>query len=217
VREHVQHDPAALFGAVVPGRPLRRDLVPLEDPVAELEPDRQHPAEEVAAEQPLQLHHAGQEQLVVHHAVGDPGRLGRAGQPQRAVQRLGYRLLGVDVLARLDRLHQAGLTRAGDLGVEVHADLGIGQHLVHRRGPALQAVPFSDGPQPLLVAPDQDRLGVEAGAVLEPDTALLPDGEQRPHQVLAVPHPAGDTVEGDGDDLARHGFSLRSATGPVLP
>jgi LacI family transcriptional regulator len=63
-------------------------------------------------------------------------------------------------------------------------------------------VPFGDGPQPFLVAPDQDRLGVEAGAVLEPDAALLSDGEQRPHQVLPVPHPAGDAVQGDGDDLA---------------
>ena len=196
-------------GAVVPGRPLRRDLVALEHPVAELQPDRQHPAEEVLADQPLQLHHAGQEQLVVHHPVGDPGGLGRAGQPQRAGQRAGHRLLGVDVLACLDRLQQGDLARAGDLGVEVDVDAGVGQHLVQVGGPALQAVPFGDGAQPLLVAPDQDRLGVHGGAVLEPHAALLPDGEQGADQVLPVSHPAGDTVEGDVDDLARHGSALR--------
>ena len=53
---------------------------------------------------------------------------------------------------------------------------------------------------------DQDRLGVHRGAVLESHAALFPDGEQGPDQVLPVSHPAGDTVEGDVDDLARHKF-----------
>ena len=58
--------------------------------------------------------------------------------------------------------------------------------------------------QPLLVAPDQDRLGVEDRAVVERHAALLADAEQRPDQVLPVAHPAGDAVQGDVDDLARH-------------
>jgi hypothetical protein len=110
------------------------------------------------------------------------------------------------VLARLDRLEQGDLARAGDLGVEVDLDRGVGQHLVQVSGPALQAVPLRDGAQPIGVAPDQDRLGVQGRAVLKPHAALFPDGEQGPDQVLPVSHPPGDAVEGDVDDLARHGF-----------
>jgi len=46
-------------------------------------------------------------------------------------------------------------------------------------------------------------------ALVSADAALLADAEQGPHQVLPVPHPPGDPVEGDVDDLARHGSNLR--------
>jgi len=70
VREHVQDDPAAVFRAVVPGGALRGSPS-LEHPVAELEPDREHPAEEPSRTSPAQLDHAGQEKLVLDDAVGD--------------------------------------------------------------------------------------------------------------------------------------------------
>ncbi len=204
VREHVQHDPAAIGRTVVPGRPLRGDLVALEHPVAELQPHRQHPAEEARPDQPPQLDHARQEQLVLHHAVGDAGRAGRAGQPQRAVQRAGHRLLGVDVLARRDGPGQALLARAGHLGVEVHLDLRVGQHVVQAGRPARQAVPLRDLAQPRLAAPDQDRLGIHDRAAVQRHAALLADAEQGPDQMLPVAHPPGDAVQGHEHDLACH-------------
>jgi FAD binding domain len=90
----------------------------------------------------------------------------------------------------------------GDLGVEVHVHRGVAEHLIDIGGPPMQAVLFGNGPQPLLTTPDQDGLGVDAGAVVEPHAALLADGEQGPHQVLPVSHPPGDPVHGDVDDLA---------------
>ena len=215
VREHVEHDAAAVFRAVVPRRALRRDAVPLEHPVAELDPDRQHPAEEALADQPAQLDHAGQEQLVLDDAVRDARRPRRLGQREGGRGRGGHRLFRVDVLARRDRAAQRVLAGAGHLGVEVHVDVRVAEHLVQAGGPPGQAVPLGDGAQPLLAAADEHRLGIQHGSVVERDPALLPDGEQRPHQVLPVSHPAGDPVQGDVNDLARHRPAFRGESGIV--
>jgi hypothetical protein len=216
VREHVQHDPAAVLFAVVPGGPLRGDLVALEHPVAELQPHRQHPAEKTRPDQPAQLDHARQEQLVLHDAVGDAGLAGRAGQPQRPVQRAGHRLLGVDVLAGGDGPGQAVLARAGHLGVEVDLDPRVGQHVVQAGRPARQAVLLRDLAQPRLAAPDQDRLGVHGRAVRQWHAALLPDAEQRPDQMLAVAHPPGDPVHGDVQDLVCHRSPFTPGARPAI-
>ena len=71
VADHVEDHAAAVLGAVVPGRPLRRLPVALEHPVAELAAHREHAAEEAGIAQHLQLLQAGQEQLVLHGAVLD--------------------------------------------------------------------------------------------------------------------------------------------------
>src|SRR6202012_3475662 len=63
--------------------------------------------------------------------------------------------------------------------------------------------------QPPLAAADEDRLGVDDGAVVQRYAALLADGEQRPDEVLPVTHPAGDPVQGDVNDLARHRAASR--------
>ena len=102
VREHVEDDAAAVFRAVVPRGALRREPVAFEHPVAELEPDGKHPAEEALADQPAQLDHAGQEQLVLHDAVRDARRPRRLGQGEGGGGRGGHRLFRVDVLARRD-------------------------------------------------------------------------------------------------------------------
>ena len=76
VADHVEDHAAAVLGAVVPGRALRR-LAPvaLEHPVAEVALDRQHSAEEAEVAQHPQLLQAGQEELVLHDAVLDALRL----------------------------------------------------------------------------------------------------------------------------------------------
>ena len=104
VREHVDDDAAAVLGAVVPARPLRGLPVALEHPVAELAAHGEDAAEEAGVDQALELLQAGQVELVVHDAVLDAGGPGEAGELERLVEALGGRLLGVDRLARRDRL-----------------------------------------------------------------------------------------------------------------
>jgi hypothetical protein len=118
------------------------------------------------------------------------------------------------VLARRDRLGERGLAGAGDLGVEVHVDVRVAEHLVQAGGPPRQPVPLGDRAQPLFAPADQDRLGVEHGAVVEPDAALLADREQGPDEVLPVSHPAGDPVQCNLDDLACHGPAFRGEVQP---
>ena len=69
VAHHVEDDAAAVFAAVVPRRALDRLQVALEHPVAELAAHRQHAAEEAGAAQHVELAQAGQEELVLDHAV----------------------------------------------------------------------------------------------------------------------------------------------------
>jgi hypothetical protein len=113
------------------------------------------------------------------------------------------------VLARGDRPGHRVLAGAGDLGVEVDLDTGVAEHLVQAGGPAGQAVPLGDGAQLVFAPADQHRLRVEHGPVADGQATLLPDGQQRPDQVLPVPHPAGDAVNRYLHDLARHGAAFR--------
>ena len=86
VAHHVEDDAAALGLLVVPRRPLRRLPVALEHPVAELAAHREDAAEEAGVDQHLELEQAGQEQLVLHHAVLDAGFLGDAHQIERVLR-----------------------------------------------------------------------------------------------------------------------------------
>ena len=101
VADHVEDDAAASSFFVVPRRPLRRLPVALEHPVAELAAHREDAAEEAGIDQHLELEQARQEQLVLHHAVLDAGLLGGAHQIERVLERVGDRLLAIDVLAGL--------------------------------------------------------------------------------------------------------------------
>jgi hypothetical protein len=205
VREHVEHDAAAVLGPVVPGRALRLLPVALEDPVAELAAHRQDPAEEAAVHQPLELEQAGQEELVLDHAVLDARGLGQPGQLQGAVERGGGGLLHVDVLARLDRLLERRLAQRGELGVEVDLVGRVRQRRVEVGGPRGQPVPGREGLELVRVAADQDRLGPDDRPVRQGEAALLAQGQDRADQVLAVAHASGDAVHHDAEGGAGHG------------
>src|SRR6185503_16748085 len=60
------------------------------------------------------------------------------------------------------------------------------------------------------VAPDQDRVGHHARAVLQRHAALLADLEDRADQVLVHAHAPGDAVHDDADSSLAHGI-LRMA------
>jgi hypothetical protein len=66
--------------------------------------------------------------------------------------------------------------------------------------------------QPLLVSPEQDEVRPDGRAVSEPRAALLADAQQGADEVLPVAHPAGDAVDGNPDNLARHGSPLASGS-----
>jgi hypothetical protein len=94
----------------------------------------------------LSLRRPGQEQLVLHDAVLDAGGVGEPGQLERAVEVSASRLLGVDVLAGVDRLRERLLAGRGDLGVEVDLDGRVGR---------------------VLAAADEDRFRPQHGSVAE--------------------------------------------------
>ena len=168
VREHVADDPAAVRGAVVPRRPLRRRVGAGEDPVAELAADRQDAPERAAVEDPLEGPEPRQEELVLHDAVPDAGLLGEPGQLERRLEVLGDRLLAVDVPAGLDRRAHRRLAAAGDLGVEVDLVGGVGE----RRGQVggeRQPVRLGQRAQLALVTADEQRVRPQDAV----DAALL--------------------------------------------
>ncbi len=63
VREHVGRDAAAVLGAIVPGRALRRLPVTFEDPIAELAPHGEDAPEETAFDQARSLSRPGRKIL----------------------------------------------------------------------------------------------------------------------------------------------------------
>src|SRR5438067_151918 len=71
-------------------------------------------------------------------------------------------------------------------------------------GPVLQAVGGGDAGQPRGVAADEDRLGPDDGTAGGRYPAVVPDRQQRPDEVLAVPHPSGRPVDHDADRPTGH-------------
>jgi hypothetical protein len=83
--EHIQDEAAARRLAIVPARPLRRIQLTVEHPPAEIKPDRQHAAKEIAVVEVSKLAQPQQEQLVLHdapleaHAMRAPCQIQRIG------------------------------------------------------------------------------------------------------------------------------------------
>src|SRR5439155_24815666 len=88
--------------------------------------------------------------------------------------------------------------------VEEHLVVLAAQRGVEIGRPALHAVL----PRQLLhlrwIAADEQRVGHQAGAVLQRHAALLADLEDRADEVLVHPHPSGDAVHDDADALLAH-------------
>ena len=93
MRQHVQDDAAALLLPVVPAGAVGRDGLAVKDPVAELAADGEDAAEEAGLDGAAQLDHAGEEELVLHHAVLHAGILAQRGQLLRVGGGVGDRLL----------------------------------------------------------------------------------------------------------------------------
>src|SRR5690606_25653906 len=204
-----EDDAAAIGLAVVPGGALRRLPVALEHPVSELAAHREDAPEETAVAQHLELQEARQEQLVLHHAVLDAGRLRLLRQRHGAVEVVGDGLLAIDVLAGVDRLAQQAGAHLRGAGVEEDGVLGVGERRVEVGAPAGDVVLLGEPLDLVAVATDDDDVRHQPGAVGEHRATLVTDGEDGAHQVLVVAHASGDAVHDDADASLNHPDFLR--------
>ena len=209
VAHHVEDHPAAFLAAVVPRRPLDRLQVALEDPVAELEAQREHAAEEAGAAQHVELAQAGQEELVLDRAVLQPRSLRGARDLDRLVEVGRDRLLAVDVLAGAQCLRKQLRSHLGRAGVEEHRVLAVRQRGVEVRSPARDPVRARQRLDLFRVAADQDRVGNDAVAIGERDASFGADRADRADEVLVHSHPAGDAVHDDSESSRCHGQCSR--------
>ncbi len=168
VAQHIHDDAAALFLAVVPGRPLRRHVCRPRTPSSRI---RRAPKgcgrRSLAAARRRKFQQAGQPELVLHHAVFHSGAFGEPVKIERRFERLRHRLFAVDVLARGDRLAHGVGAAVGGLGVEIDRVSGIGQRRIEIRGPRQAAALRGDGLQLGGIAAHQQRPRHDALAVVE--------------------------------------------------
>jgi hypothetical protein len=204
VAEHVDDDPATVFRAVVPAGTLCLLPVALEDPVAEIAAHGEYFPEESAVDQALELAKSGQVELVLHHAMLDPGVLGEVRQFQGDVEAGRDRFLTVNVLARRDRLAQATGAILRLLRIEVDRIVRVGQRLVEIRGPALDTVLCGEGGDLVRIASDQDRIDDDAFAVGGNHAALVANRHNRADQMLVCAHAPGDAVHDDTNTCRTH-------------
>jgi len=122
------------------------------------------------------------------------------------------RLLAIDVLAGIDGLGQQARPRLRGRGIEEHGVVLISERRVEIGGPARDVVAPGERLDLLGAATDQDRIGHDAVAIFQANTALLADRDDRADQMLVEPHAAGDAVHDEAEALGGHcACSLRGA------
>ena len=204
VAEHVHDDAAVILLAVIPRGTLELLVFAGEDPVTELAADGEDPAEETGIDEVLQLHEAGQPELVLHHAVLEPGGGDLLGQRERLGGRGRGGLLAVDVFARRDRLAHADRPLARERRVEIDLVGGVRQLGVEVGRDARHARAGGQRPEFLLAAADQHRVGHDHLGVRELHAALIDDRLDRADQVLVGAHASRDAVHDDAEPVDFH-------------
>ena len=211
--EHIEDDPAPVFLAVVPGRSLRRLVVAFEHPVAELAAHAQNPTEEAVVDQLLQLADAGEEELVLHHAVLHVRALRRARQIEGLDRGRRERLLAVDVLAGGNRSPHVVDAGARERRVEVDRVRGVREAAIEIGRDTFDAVRTSDLAELRLTSPDEDRIGDHRPAAGQRYATLPADRDDRPDEMLIQPHASGDAVHDDADP---HGLTPRGSRATAI-
>ena len=182
VAEHVDDDAAAVFLAVVPGRALRGNGVAFEDPVAELAAHAKMRPKKPRSISGLQLQHARQPELVLHHAVLHAGLFGQAAAV-RARPPGCRKPASRSRCACRPRWPSSTSARAAvrRLRVEVDGVVGIGQHLVQIGGPGDAAAFGADGLQLGGLRPTRIGSGmmVSLGLSLTPPCWMMAQIERR--------------------------------------
>ncbi len=215
--KHIENDAAAIGLTIVPARSLRRrSPIALEDPVAEFAAHREDATEETAIPQHAQLQQSGQEQLVLHHTMFEPRSLGLPGKSDCGFEVVADGLFAIDMLARRKRLADelgAHLRRAS---IEENRIVGIAQGFLKIDRPARYTVLVCDALNFFRVASDEDGIGHEAVAVPEQQPAGVAYREDRPDEVLIVPHTAGNAVHDQSEAPLRHRWSSLVVTAWLL-
>ena len=201
---HVENDAAAVFGAIIPRRPLRFLPISFEDPIAELAAHREHAAEESGIAQEGEFLQARQEQLVLHHAVLEPLAVAEFHDRNRLFEVGCGRLFAIDVLAGVKRSGQQPRPRLRSGGIEEHRVFLVGQGCVEVGGPAFHSKSLGERFDLRRIAADQNRIGHHAIAIGQLHTALIADRNDRANQMLVEAHAAGDTVHDHAEALCRH-------------
>ena len=121
VAQHIENDAAALGLLVVPAWALcRLPPIAFEHPVAEFAANREHATEETSVAQHPDLAQSGKEQFVLHDAILYFLRFGEFRDGNCFVERVGDRLLAINVLARFDRSREKISTHLRCRGIEKH-------------------------------------------------------------------------------------------------
>jgi hypothetical protein len=204
VAQHVDDDPAVVLLAVVPRRALRGLPVALEHPVAELAAHRQDAAEEAAVDEHLQLQEAREPQLVLDHAVLDARGLRALREVDRVGERRRDRLLGVDVLARGDRLADELGAQPRRRRVEVERVVRVAQRRVEVGRDARHAVRLRERLELWRLRPTRIGSGMtrRPSASATPPCARIAQIERT--RCWFVPMRPGDAVHDDAEANGAH-------------
>ena len=215
MRQHVEHDAAAVLRAVVPRRALRRPAVAGEHPIAEFRADRQDAPEEPRSEQPPELADPRQPQFVLHHAVAQAGVARPARQRQRVVGARRRRLLAIDVLAGRQGAAQQRRPRRRRRGVEKHRTRVVERRVEVGR-PVVDAVSLRQRFQLRRVATHEQRVWDDAASVRKRDPAGVADRCERTRKMLVRAHAPRRAMHDDADRVA-HGAPRASMRGMKSP
>ncbi len=219
MRQHVEHDAAAVLGAVVPRRALRRLEAAGEHPIAELAAHRQDPPEEAGFHQQFEFADPRQPELVLDDAVLDSGGARAAGQGEGVGGAEGGGLLAIDVLPRRYRALQQAGAAGGERGVEEDGP-GVAERRVEVGRPVADSVRRGERGELAGVAAHEEEVGDDAPSVGQRHAALVADGEERPREMLVRPHPPGGAVHDDAEGVGHAAAappSMRGMTSPRPP
>jgi hypothetical protein len=215
MREHIEDQPAAAGLAIIPARPLRRIGRAVKDPPAEIEPDRQDPAEEIRLVELAQFGEPGEEQFVLNNTVFETGAFGAAREIQGIRQCFRERLFDIDVFAGIERRANTQRPAAGRARVEIDHHPRVGETGVAIGAPFEPAICRRQSRELCRVAAEQHRLGHEAVAIGELQPTRGPDRHQRA-QMLRRAEPTCRALDKDADRAFAH-LSEPIVAVPLLP
>jgi hypothetical protein len=172
-------------------------------PTTEFETEADDAPERTAAGESGELLHAGQMDLVLHHAVLEAALARLLHQRKRAGRGRCERLFAIDVLAGGNRALQRSPALAGCSRIEENRMIAACKRGVEIGAPVGDVVRPRNGREAFGIAADQEQSGQQA-VIAEREAAFVDDREERIGEVLGRADAAGRAVDDDPDRLLRH-------------